>query len=409
MPSLEKFWQFFEARPSGRAVLAEWRKRTGEAFDAIRGLLHPIDEPATSYPNPNPYGLPLQVIHHRDGSIVAVCAEGSGIRLELTREAIGLYRLSLASLRDAMAQALSLQPSRAPAGKPPAIPVGQLEPQPGSGFPVRLLVTTSPEALRTLVLEVVTNASTPCVILTPTRRRWSDALQEYVRARQSCLIPANEVVELDSAGRFVASGVWPTYRSAFQRLAMPESLVPAPPPFEFSKSGPVWSITYEGVRSPLPDSKGLADIHYLLTHQGMEIPVIKMVADVTGDVRFHAAGHAGPTLTDEARDSYARRYADLEQQLAEARRNEDLGRIASAQEEIAALATELAKATGLGGRSRKEADAAARIYRAVRGRITEAINNIHEENAGLARHLANSIKTGFLMSYRPDRHIEWCL
>jgi hypothetical protein len=71
------------------------------------------------------------------------------------------------------------------------------------------------------------------------------------------------------------------------------------------------------------------------------------------------------------------------------------------------LLEEMRKATGLGGRARKMGDAAERARSAVTWRIRNAIKKIEPAHSALARHLANSIKTGVFCSYTPEKETNW--
>jgi hypothetical protein len=82
-----------------------------------------------------------------------------------------------------------------------------------------------------------------------------------------------------------------------------------------------------------------------------------------------SSGSSGDVLDDQAREEYGRRYSELQEELCEARKNNDLGQIEKLEGEMEQLTSELASATGLGGRSRQKAD-----IEKVRKSVREAIN-----------------------------------
>jgi len=179
---------------------------------------------------------------------------------------------------------------------------------------------------------------------------------------------------------------------------------------QFRMEGKAWLIRYEGQQTTLPDSKGLAYIRYLLRSEDQEVGVVKMLADITGDQRVLAASSTGEVLDDETRQNYSRRYRELEEDLAEMEKNNDLSPKADQlRGEMETITSAILKAHGLGGRKRKMSDDVARIYRAVYGRITDAYEAIGEHLPDLKTHLENSIETGATMVYRPEKHVDWAL
>ena len=83
---------------------------------------------------------------------------------------------------------------------------------------------------------------------------------------------------------------------------------------------------------------------------------------------------------------YKQRYTELQEELVEAEDRNDLGRIAQLQSEMDAFGTELARATGLGGKKREKTDAE-RVRKNVSMAVTRAIDSIRDEHARLGQHL----------------------
>jgi non-specific serine/threonine protein kinase len=65
----------------------------------------------------------------------------------------------------------------------------------------------------------------------------------------------------------------------------------------------------------------------------------------------------------------------------------------------------------LQGRERKQSSHSERARLAITKSIHRGIDKIRELNPALGRHLANSIRTGYLCSYTPDpeNHVVWRL
>jgi tetratricopeptide (TPR) repeat protein len=196
----------------------------------------------------------------------------------------------------------------------------------------------------------------------------------------------------------------------------------------FHMEGHYWTIAYEGNTWRLKDAKGLHYIAHLLGHPGEEIRALDLaarsggageeVADteaaedlaqtgvLTGDL-----GHAGELLDAQAKADYQRRLTELEDELEEARELGNDERIAKAEDEKEALAHEIRRAVGLGGRDRRAASSAERARVAVTRAIRLALERISEQNRDLGRLLSTTIKTGAVCSYVPDERfpVSWQL
>jgi hypothetical protein len=112
-------------------------------------------------------------------------------------------------------------------------------------------------------------------------------------------------------------------------------------------------------------------------------------------------GDAGPVLDAEARTAYRDRYEDLEQEIAEAEADNDPARAEKARAEREALAEELARGVGLGGRERRAGAAAERARVNVQRRLKDALDRIAAADPELGRHLARSVRTGTFCCYEP--------
>jgi hypothetical protein len=107
-------------------------------------------------------------------------------------------------------------------------------------------------------------------------------------------------------------------------------------------------------------------------------------------------------LDAQALAEYRHRLADLRPEIEEAESCNDLGRVSLLREESEVLTAELAAGAGFQGRERRASSHSERARLSVTKNIRGAIEKIREANPVLGRHLANSIKTGYLCSYSPD-------
>jgi hypothetical protein len=177
----------------------------------------------------------------------------------------------------------------------------------------------------------------------------------------------------------------------------------------FVRTGTVWQVEFRGRSVTVVDSKGMRDLAVLLGRPGHEIHVLDLVEGSGGPSRAEAGTDTGPMIDAAARSAYRRRLVDLEEEIDEASRDHDQGRIEKLGAEKDFLTAELSAALGLGGRVRITGDRTERARKAVAMRIGTALKAIEPVHPELAQHLRNSVSTGRFCSYRPDQELSWQL
>ena len=180
----------------------------------------------------------------------------------------------------------------------------------------------------------------------------------------------------------------------------------------FCRAGEVWQLAFSGEAIQLRDRKGLRHIAQLLSQPDREFHVLALVGlenDASGGSRAPALGDAGPHLDEQAKNAYRRRLEEIEDDLEEATRHNDLGRIGQAHSERDFLVRELSRAVGLGNRDRRASAASERARVSVTRAIRRALRQIQDHHAALFEHLERTIQTGTYCVYRPDpqAHIRW--
>jgi CheY-like chemotaxis protein len=187
----------------------------------------------------------------------------------------------------------------------------------------------------------------------------------------------------------------------------------------FRREGDYWTLAYHGTVCRLKDAKGLHYLAVLLGRPGEACHVGTLVTAVdhpqappaaTTSATLHAdqqlrvggLGDAGAVLDAQAKAAYKRRLDELQADLAEAQRFQDLARAARVHAEIDFLTAELAAAVGLGGRDRRAASSAERARLMVTKAIKAALHKIRASHPALGHHLATSITTGTFCTYTPD-------
>jgi len=162
--------------------------------------------------------------------------------------------------------------------------------------------------------------------------------------------------------------------------------------------GEVWFIQGVGASCRLKASRGVELLARLIAEPNRELHVLELLGSEPVD-----GGDAGEVLDPAAKASYQRRLHELREDLDEAEQWNDSVRAERARAEIEALETELARAAGLGGRSRRVGGAAERARVNVQRRLADAIRRITEVAPELGKYLGLTIRTGVYCSYLPDR------
>ncbi len=181
----------------------------------------------------------------------------------------------------------------------------------------------------------------------------------------------------------------------------------------FRSDGGTRTVSYGDAHTTVRDLQGFRYVERLLAEPGREFHVLDLVAGEQGTTRGSDAvdegldqigdGGAGlPLLDDQAREAYRRRLVDVEEDIEEATRLNDLGRLELAQHDRDYLIAELSGAIGLGGRNRSVGGTSERARTSVTRSIRYALGRLAEHDAGLAAHLEQRVRTGTYCVYADD-------
>jgi hypothetical protein len=217
---------------------------------------------------------------------------------------------------------------------------------------------------------------------------------------------------LDVAARARAmTGLNDTLPARGAVAGVPAAPAPDPPhasPATFRREGELWTIAYGGAQVRLRDGKGLRYLAALLARQGEELSVVVLASaaaagpdddDRAGLETLGAkAAPPAPPVASELQE----RLADLDEEIAECARWNDLERGQRARRERDELAAELAAALGLGGAGRRASASMERARYSVSKAIKSAIRLIAREHVVLGRHLETTVRTGTYCRYLPD-------
>lgn len=169
--------------------------------------------------------------------------------------------------------------------------------------------------------------------------------------------------------------------------------------------GETWVVRGAGEEARLVESHGLRYLAHLVERAGTEVHVLELVALVQGDGgdgRVRRVGEAAlPALDARAKRAYRERVEALRGAVAEAELRGDADGSERARAELDAIAAELARALGLGGRDRGGRTAAERARVTVTQRIRDAIKRIADVAPRLGHALGRAVRTGVFCSYDP--------
>jgi len=182
----------------------------------------------------------------------------------------------------------------------------------------------------------------------------------------------------------------------------------------FRLVGEIRSITFSGTSASMRDLKGFRYLARLLSEPEREFHVLDLVSVEQGTLPTGQLAAVGPpelddahrsglpALDDHARAAYRRRLAEIEADIEDARRCNDLARAELAERDRDFLVAELSRAVGLGGRLRSVGSDVERARTAVTRALRYAADRLGVEVPELGAHLSASLRTGTYCSYRPD-------
>jgi TolB-like protein/Tfp pilus assembly protein PilF len=168
----------------------------------------------------------------------------------------------------------------------------------------------------------------------------------------------------------------------------------------FLKESGIWKFSFDGYVVQTQEVKGFYDIQKLLIQPGQVFHCSELMGSVIDD--------KGEKMIDEkARREYQRKILELQGEMEEAELHSDFAGLKRLHEDYDQMIDHLSQSLGLKGRIRVTGSTVEKARSAVTWRIRSAIARIEQYHPFLGGHLSNSIKTGTLCSYKPDREIHW--
>ncbi len=179
----------------------------------------------------------------------------------------------------------------------------------------------------------------------------------------------------------------------------------APPPRE-APAGSGFAMELEGEYYAIAGSSGplhfkaTRGMHYLaqlVDRPGVDVHVLELAGAGEGVDR----GDAGELLDGAAFRAYRDRLQQLREAADEAEALGNAERADLVRAEMEAIAGEISRATGRGGRGRRGESVVDRARSAVQRRIKDALDRVTEQDPGLGAWLRRTVRTGNYCSFRP--------
>ena len=107
-------------------------------------------------------------------------------------------------------------------------------------------------------------------------------------------------------------------------------------------------------------------------------------------------------IDEQARAQYKARALEIQDELGEARKLNDSGRVAALQKELELLADQMTAATGLGGRRRLVGDTSEKARKSVSAAVGRTVRQIAAAHKSLGEYLQKQVSSGTALSYQGD-------
>ena len=206
-----------------------------------------------------------------------------------------------------------------------------------------------------------------------------------------------------------------------------EGAAPGAPEAVFRRMGEVWQLSFAAKTVYCRDRIGVRYVAQLLGRPGYPVPAqslhlsggghlpgaeeareIGELAEDAGHGWQLSDGATTEVLADDTAIAECRTLLrELESKAEEARKLHDEGRLERLLGERQQLMAYVGACSGADGRPRRASDLRERARKSVSNAIARAIDRIFAQHEVLARHLRNSIRTGYEAVYDPETPVDW--
>lgn len=232
-----------------------------------------------------------------------------------------------------------------------------------------------------------------------------DAIAGHASAIRNRELPDSCLLRLVCDTAVPMSAVSPTAAPA-----VPQQPQLALKDYVFRKKGQAWVVRHNSNQDfILLPSKGAAYLHLLLSNPRHALSAVSLAFQVARVPQQFILGDAGERSDKEAQAAYRARYQELQEEMAQAEKDNDEATKSRVRDEMKTLADEL-KNRGWGGRPKKEHSDRDRVRKSVGAAIRRAVEQIAEYDKGLAEHFQPPrLRCGNSPVYEPDSDVDWDL
>lgn len=371
-----------------------WRAELGEHWENCQTLLTATSELAT-WTLASDGVTPCDVVVHRDGSMVGI-DRVAGEAFAVNRDPQIVCKLNLRSLAAKITETLegridfNLNSPDANVHR-----IGRLPPKLASA-PMHLCVRGDDESLLTVASSLA--SSTFVVVLVPTLLHTNIDIDALATQFKAIIVALDAlIVERD--------GQWHCQQHMLDELRNRLGIGDNADVNSFRLEGDNYQIRFAGRKFSLSNSVGLWYLREFLTHPNQVFDPVELEAARTGVRGRSSNSSTGEVFDGEARREYARKLAEVDEEIALATRFNDIASIERLQSERQTLVDHITKATGRGGKSRVATDAS-KARKNIRQQVNRDIDRIRNFSPELGEHL----RIGFLsdaMCFQPDHDPQW--
>lgn len=385
----------------------EWRRQTQDDFVMLEPWLVPTGEFARHLRR----GTGLGATHH-----VRILANEAVIidkRMMLAAERVPLDSVSLwhidpRRLCDSIRSALGMATLSSSTSLPGTHCVGMVRGDGGEAVAAFLILTEIANAELVAIGQLLSAATDPILIMTPTGASWSDALVRDAKQRGCTLCPLTAMLE-SREERLIATSRW--RQVADEALARARVREVTTPPnqseYRLVQHGKVWSMTFAGQTFPLKDSVGLVYLREIVRHPHKARSFMDCMPRL-GDKKARA-GIAEAERRDPNFELKALKDArsGLTNDIENARRLGDMAAMDKAAGQLAQIKQQIRADTRL-ARTRQQQTAEHRsACNAFKQAMKRTIDEISEANSDAGRHFQDHLTVMQTVTYTPPPGVTW--
>ena len=208
MRRLNQLWRTLELVPGLCDVSAYWEHHLGEEYSFIRPYLRTRDECGARYPCPRPHDAdcPRKIVDYGDGSFAAICRHPHKLceEVPLSIRDVLVQELDMGTFIAPVAQALGVRCRRPTLRFAGLWDIGVSARTNSRGQATFLQIERRQDAVVEGVRRLLTESSGPFLLLAPTDRFRSAAVQQLLEARGICFVSLEDQIRVDDTGRFYA-------------------------------------------------------------------------------------------------------------------------------------------------------------------------------------------------------------